>query len=62
VAKRLLDPVERWQARRELESGKRPFARFVRMFARGLRWDGRVSNDERDLLKRLLEKTVGGQR
>ena len=56
VAKRLLDPVDRWQARRELESGSRPFARFVRLFARDLRWDGRVSNDERDLLKRLLEK------
>jgi hypothetical protein len=56
VAKRRLDPLDRWQARRELESGPRPFARFVRLFARDLRWDGRVSNDERDLLKRLLEK------
>jgi hypothetical protein len=58
VVRRLRDPVDRWQARRELESGNRPFARFVRLFARDLRWDGSVSNDERDLLKRLLEKTA----
>ncbi len=57
VAKRLQHPVDRWETLRELKSGNRPFARFVRLFARDLRWDGRVSNDERDLLKRLLMKT-----
>jgi len=54
VAGRLANPVERWDTARELEEGNRPFARFVRLFARDLRWDGRVSNDERDLLKKLL--------
>ncbi len=61
VAKRLQDPVHRFLTLRELESGSRPFARFVWLFARDLRWDGRVSNDERDLLKRLLENSGGGQ-
>jgi hypothetical protein len=56
VAQALTDPVKRWDAARQLESGNRPFARFVRLFARDLRWDGRVSNDERDLLKKLLTK------
>jgi hypothetical protein len=56
VAKALADPVKRWDAARELQSGNRPFARFVRLFARDLRWDGMVSNDERDLLKKLLAK------
>jgi hypothetical protein len=56
VAKRLGHAVERWDALRELGSGNRPFARFVRLFAQHLRWDGRVSNDERELLKKLLTK------
>jgi hypothetical protein len=51
----LKDPVARWEARRELASGNRPFARFVRLFARSLVWDGRVSNDEREMLKKLLK-------
>jgi hypothetical protein len=51
----LKDPVARWEARRELAKGNRPFARFVRLFARNLVWNGRVSNDERDRLKTLLK-------
>lgn len=54
VAKRLQHPAERWPTLRELQTGDRPFARFVWLFARDIRWDGRVSNDERDLLKKLL--------
>jgi hypothetical protein len=56
VESRLLDPVARWEARRALASGRRPLARFVRLFARNLVWDGRVSNDERDTLKKLLKE------
>ena len=54
VARRLEDPVERWATLRELGSGDRPHARLVWLFARALRWDGRVTDEERELMKKLL--------
>lgn len=59
VAASLADPVARWTALRELRIGGRPFARFVRLFARGLLWDGEVTDDERELMKRLLQAWEG---
>jgi hypothetical protein len=54
VSDRLADPGGRWDALRELTSGDRPFARFVRLFSRALLRDGEVEQAEREKLKRLL--------
>jgi hypothetical protein len=52
----LADPARRWTALRELSAGGRPEARFVRLFARALVWDGFVGEEERLLLQRLLTR------
>jgi hypothetical protein len=54
VATALNDPVARWAVLRELEKEGRPFARFIWLFERALRWDGEVTDDERALMKALL--------
>jgi hypothetical protein len=54
VAEKLANPDGYWDTQRELTSGERPYARLVWLFARALMWDERVTNDERELFKKLL--------
>jgi hypothetical protein len=60
VVQSLGDPVKRWATLRELGRDDRPFARFVRLFARTLMWDGEVEEGEREKLKSLLAAAGAG--
>jgi hypothetical protein len=60
VSQALRDPAKRWATLRELARDDRPFARFVRLFARALLWDGEVEEGEREKLKSLLATAEAG--